>query len=229
MQEFKLKVLKKNDIYNMYLLPLNLMFFLMIYGDLKGQSDSIKCEFNCKIKEGIYLSYNDFRTLNPILKEQVESDVNKTHLDFIGKALSEDKITFQVANEKIIVDCKNIWGYYQNNALHLNFAGNFNRVTQFGSISYMIATVEVMSPGMYTPGYGGMMGTTVRTQEVRNYLMNFYDGKIIPFSQKDAELLISRDTNLFKEYKSLRSKQRREQISRYIRKFNEQNPIYFLK
>jgi len=203
--------------------------FVAFIFKMNAHNDSVKCDQNLLIKEGVYLSYLDFRTQKPILKENIENNLDKSHIDFISKSVKDEKLNYLQNGQKLNTECKNIWGFYQNNTLHLNYAGEFYRVPLFGSISYLIATVEVINSGMYTPGYSGIMTGPIRTKEMRSFLMNFYDGKIIPFSQGEAEELISRDKELYSEFKKLKAKQRKDQISRYIRKYNEQNPIYFLK
>jgi menaquinone-dependent protoporphyrinogen IX oxidase len=59
--------------------------------------------------------------------------------------------------------------------------------------------------------------------------MNFYDGAITEFSMEKAEELLSRDPVLFAEYMKLNRRNRKEQVNRYIRRFNEAHPVYFLK
>jgi hypothetical protein len=196
----------------------------------RAQSDSVLCDVNCKVNEGIYLSYDDFRSNRPLTREQIESSMNKDQLDFFGKILSQPKFVFDYNGQKVSKDSRSAWGYYQNNILHVNYNGDYYRVPVFGSICYLVAQVEVVSPALYTPVYGGGMGmgTTVRTQEIRNFLMSFYDGIISPYSQDLAESLIARDADLYKEFKSLKSKQQKDQVARYIRKYNELHPVYFL-
>jgi hypothetical protein len=189
------------------------------------------CDAGCSITEGIYLSYDDFRANRPLTRAQIESDINKDQLDFFGEILSQPKFIFDYNGEKMNKDSKTAWGFYQNNVLHVNYNGEYYRVPVFGSICYLVAQVEVVSPALYTPVYGGMgmgMGTTVRTQEIRNFLMSFYDGVISPFSMDLAEKFISRDADLYKEFKSLKSRQQKDQVARYIRKYNEMHPVYFL-
>jgi hypothetical protein len=198
----------------------------------RGQTDSVICDANCRVTEGIYLSYDDFRSNRPLIREQIESNINKDQLDFFGKILSQPAFVFDYNGQKISKDSRSTWGYYQNNVLHVNYNGDYYRVPVFGSICYLVAQVEVVSPALYSPVYGGGMGmgmgTTVHTKEIRNFLMSFYDGIISPFSQDLAEKLISRDTDLYKEFKSLKSKQQKDQVARYIRKYNEAHPVYFL-
>ena len=211
----------------------SLLFFLFVCcssTNLKSQNDSVLCAENCKPADGMYLKWEDFRTQHSIAKESIDSKYDKSHLDFLNKAMKEKTVTFSSNGIKTRMETSKIWGFFQNGYLFLNYNGEFYRVPTFGSISYLIAVVEVINPGggYYTPGYG-MMNTPYKTDEVRSFLMNYYDGTIRPFSQAEAEELISRDKDLFTEYNALKRKQRKEQIARYIRKYNERNPIYFLK
>ena len=209
--------------------------FVILKLAASAQKDSTIFDLNLKLNEGIYLNYEDFRKNNPITKEQLQSNLNKELLDFFGKTVEPEKFTFTKNEEKYTTISKNVWGFYQNNILHINYKGHFYRVPVFGSISYLMATVEVISPSYY-PSYGmggigsmGGMGTTMKTQEVRDFLINFYDGIIIPFSMDLAEQLLSRDSLIYSEFKALKRKKQKEQVSRYIRKYNEAHPVYFLK
>jgi hypothetical protein len=204
------------------------IFCTVFYFSLSSQNDSILADDSFKIREGIYLNYHDFRNNKPIDREQLDSKLSKDHLDYFGKNLSESKFTYFKNGERITTESSTVWGFYQNNTLHVNYEKEFYRVPVFGAICYLMATVEVISPAFYTPGYGAVMGGSVRTREVRNFLINFYDGKIVPFSMERAEKLISRDAELYNEYMKLKARHRKEQVSRYIRKYNELHPVYFL-
>jgi hypothetical protein len=195
-----------------------------------AQSDSVLCDANCKIKEGIFITYNDFRKNDPVTKENIESSIDREHLDFFGKSLMQEKLAYTRNGTKIYVDPKNVWGFFQNQNLHVNYNGEFFRVPLFGSISFLVGTVEVLSPTYYGVGYGGVMGSSgIKTRELRNFLINFYDGVVTEFSMEFAKRLLSRDEALYKEFCSLRPRKQKEQVSRYIRKYNELHPVYFLK
>lgn len=212
----------------MVLRLLTSIFFIVLFNlAVFSQSDSVICPLNCELKEGVYISWSDFRMRNALQKDLIISDQDKSAIDFYSKVLNEDKLTYSTSGSKNVIETKNIWGFCQNNVLHLNYEGHFYRVPLFGSISYLIANVEVITPAYYTPGYG-MYGSG-KTTEIHNFLMNFYDGRMKEFNMEEAELLLSRDKELYAEYNALKRKKKKEQISRYIRKFNERNPIYFLK
>jgi hypothetical protein len=67
-----------------------------------------------------------------------------------------------------------------------------------------------------------------RSQEIRSFLMNYHDGKLIPYTQNSIEELLQRDKELYIEFSKLKRRQRKDQTARFIRKYNERNPIYFL-
>ncbi|MDP3556179.1 MAG: hypothetical protein Q8T03_02325, partial [Bacteroidota bacterium] len=116
-----------------------------------------------------------------------------------------------------------------NKTFYVNYKGSFYRVPVFGSICYLVATVEVTSVGFYDPMYNPGSVAGGRRQEVREFLINFYDGNVVEFKMDEAELLISRDKLLYDEFKKLSRRKQKEQIFRYIRKYNEAHPIYYLK
>lgn len=209
-----------------YLLLLFVVSLFVKGHDLAAQQDSVV--FPDDIKDGIYLSYADFRRNNAITKEQVISPIDKEQLEFIGKALNEDKLTFRLNGELVTHDTKTIWGFFQNKTLYVNFREEFFRVPVFGSICYLVATVTVINAGFYDPmfGYGS---NTSRTKEIREFMVNFYDGNVVEFTMDKAEELLKRDPVLFEEYNKLSRRKQRDQVYRYIRKYNELHPVYFLK
>lgn len=210
-----------------------LLIVFMVLDQLSGwaQNDSIAYNPATPLTEGIYLNYNDFRKNDAIKKEQVETNINKEQLDFFGKVIDQEKLTYIKSSSTNTILTKDVWGYVQNGTLFINYKNNFYRVPVFGSICHFVALVEVSNyyPGYYPVNYGGTVGTSVKTKEVREFIMNFYDGITEEQSMEKIEKLLSRDETIYKEYMSLKKKKRREQVSRYIRKYNELHPIYFLK
>lgn len=193
---------------------------------LGAQADSVKVAEDRP--DGIYRSYSDFRRNIYISREQVISDLKKDQLDFMSKVLAADKLSYSSPGGVVTVLPKDVWGYYQNKVLYLNYKEEFFRVPVFGSVCYLVATVSVINTGFYDPMWGYGVNTS-RTKEIREFIMNFYDGAITEFSMEKAEELLSRDPVLFAEYMKLNRRNRKEQVNRYIRRFNEAHPVYFLK
>ncbi|MBA2613572.1 MAG: hypothetical protein H0U95_16535 [Bacteroidetes bacterium] len=203
-----------------------LLFITLFKGVLLSQNDSVVIPTDLNIPDAVYITYNDFRYNKGILKDQIVSSGNKDQLDFVGKALDKEVFSFTDGQKSGEVKSKIVWGFFQNKTLYINYKGSFYRVPVFGSVCYLVATVEVVGVGFYDPMFGYGSG---RRQEVREFLINFYDGMITEFSMSGAELLLSRDKLIYAEYKELSKRKQREQIFRYLRKYNEAHPVYFLK
>lgn len=204
-----------------------LILFFFIGSSMAAQADSLVHLPEVRLKDGIYLSYQDFRKNKSLKKSQIISKQDKNQLEFISKVIFEEKISFEENGSVQNVDSKSAWGYMQNNTLYVNYKGDFYRVPVFGSISYLVANVTVYNPGFYDPRFGMSNGSGT-TKEIREFLINYYDGVVIPFSQETVEDLLSRDEGLFEAYKKLRKSKRKEQIYGYIRKYNAAHPVYFL-
>jgi hypothetical protein len=196
----------------------------------QAQSDSIAVSELSFFKEGIFISHRDFRKNNALTKEAIESELNKDQVDFYSKITSMNVVKYKINNEVFQLEVKNIWGFVQNNTLFVNYNGNFYRVPVFGSICYFAGVVEVTGyyTGIYDPMFGPGYSRAVKTKEVREFLMNYYDGRVIPYDKDYLNSLLSRDEELYKDYKKLSKRNRNKQASRFIRRYNETHPVYYL-
>lgn len=62
--------------------------------------------------------------------------------------------------------------------------------------------------------------------ELKQYLIDFESGKVLEFDVDNTELLLMKDSKLYEEYVQLSRKKKKELMFVYIRKFNENNPLY---
>jgi len=193
-----------------------------------SQRDSTIYTSDMFLQDGIYLTHQDFMHYRGIQREQIVTKIDENQLEFIGKVVFEGKFTYKERDGKeTTVESKDVWGYMQNNTLFVNYKGDFYRVPVFGSISYLVANVTVINPGFYDPRFGMGSATTGTTKEIREFLMNFYDGYIREFTLDAAEQLLQRDPAIFAEFKKLSRRKQKEQIYGFIRRYNTQHPIYF--
>lgn len=192
-----------------------------------AQGDSVAFTIDSKMPDGVYLQYADFRKNDPITVAQIESKLDKEQLNFIEKTMQQGTFTFNKEGQFATYASKGVWGFFQNNTLYVNYKGDFYRVPVFGAVSYMVATVLVSNIGFYDPMYGGMGGGY--TRETREFLIDFYDGVITELTLDKAGKLLSRDKTLYDEFIKLSRKRQKEQLYRYIRRYNELHPVYFLK
>lgn len=126
------------------------------------------------------------------------------------------------------MESKNVWGFFQNNTLYVNYKEEFYRVPVFGAISYLVANVTVVNVGFYDPLLGYPAGTT-NAKEIKEFLIDFYTGVMEVFTVSRAERLLARDQQLYEEYNKLGGRKKKEQIYRFIRRYNDLHPVYFLK
>lgn len=205
-----------------------LVCFLICSLCARTQVDSVLFTADMRLPDGIYLTYDDFRRNKSIAKAQVVSNLDKSQLEFLGKVVFEEKFSYIENGVTFTVQSKNVWGFAQNTTLYVNFREEFYRVPVFGSVSYLVANVTVASPGFYDPRFGMSTGGGV-TKEIREFLMNFYDGIVTEFTLDEVEKLLARDSELFEEYKKLSRRKQKEQVYSYIRKYNTRHPVYFLR
>ncbi len=204
-----------------------LIVFFLIGFNVLSQTDSARF-FTDNQPDGIYISYEDFRWNRFISKEQIVSDMDREQLEFIGKIMSQEKITYRNAQGTATVAPGSVWAFFQNKTLYVNYKEEFYRVPVFGSICYLVATVTIVNNGFYDPMFGYGVSST-RSKEIREFILNYYDGAVAEFTMDKAEELLGRDPALYAEYKKLGRRKQKEQIYRFIRRYNEQHPVYFLK
>ena len=180
------------------------------------------------LRDAVYLSYSDFRHNRGILKSQIKSALDTSQLEFIGKVMAADTFLYVEDGIRRAAISPSAWGFYQNNTLYLNHGGNFYRVPVFGAISYLVVKVRVNNPAFYDPRFGYPVGGGSAV-ELREFVMDYYDGVLREFNFSELESLLGKDPTLFAEFKKLPRRQQKEQIYRYIRLFNQAHPVYYLK
>jgi len=194
--------------------------------------DTVKYTKDFTFYDGIYLSYQDFRYNWPIPKSKIITKINKNQLDFYSKLIEEPYIEYIERDSSIQkVSPDRVWGYCQNNVIFINYQRFFYRVTVFGNISHFLATVETNT---YSSGYDPFMNAPInstpqKTREIKQFLLDFYSGDLVPFTVEQAEEYFQRDSVIYNEFSVLSKKKKKALVVRYIRMYNDRHPIYFPK
>ncbi len=194
-----------------------------------SQGDSVAFNKNFNLHEGLYLTYSDLRHNWPIPKEKIITKIDKNQLDFYTKLIESENIEFTERDGSAAkINSAKVWGFCQNNVVYININKTFYRIPVFGAISYFMAAIEIQT---FSPGYNVFInssgGTT--TTEMHEYLLEFYSGTLKEFSVDLLAEMLKSDEAIYKDYMSLNRKNKKEQASRYIRKYNEKHPVYFPK
>lgn len=196
-----------------------------------AQADSVLVNDMTFLNEGLFVSHHDLRHNNAIGKEKIVTNIDKEAIDFYNKLTGTEIIKYTLGSSTFTLETKNIWGYIQNKTLFLNYKGKFYRVPIFGAISYFAGIVEVTGyyNGVYDPMFGAAGGRAIKTNELSEFLMYYFNGKVSTFDMDMLDSILSKDEVVYKEFKSLSKRKRAKQASRFIRMYNERHPIYYLK
>lgn len=221
----------------MIVLRIFLTFFLLLHSALSfAQSDSVQYSRDYVFNEGIYITYSDFRMNRPITKNVIESKEDKDQLDFIGKTVENSEyIFFKFGGHVHKVKTDSIWGFSQNNTIFINYDKKMFRIPVFGNISQFVASVEVINnyAGMNSPYYYnyGVTATNMPTKgrEVRQFLLDFYSGKIMDYTLTNITEILKRDEAIYKSFMALSKRKRKKNMGLFLRNYNTAHPVYFPK
>jgi hypothetical protein len=193
-----------------------------------AQPDSVKYDAIAGSMDGVFLTYGDFRHNRSIKRDDILMEGDKTQLDYVGKSLSGEFFNYNFNGVQHKTVSRTVFGFVQNNTFYVNYRGDFYRIPVFGAICYFVANVTVVNNSFYDPRFG-YPAASVTTTEIKEFIMDFYDGYVLPLSLDLAEEMLQRDVALFSEYKKVKRKRRKEELYRFIRMYNERHPVYFLK
>ena len=209
-----------------------------------------------RFTDGIFLNFDMVKANSPIPKAKILTSTDYNDKDFFKNLMSGEKIYFYdgmgIRQE---VPKKDIWGYSRNGVLYIQVQENFTRITFVGSICHFVADITTYDSHYYNSPYGGYYDpysyyspysgygygnyyspyssyyspygrNAPARNEVRQYLIDFETGKILEFNLESTLLLLMKDNKLYEEYVQLPRKKKKELMFVYIRKFNENNPLF---
>jgi len=202
-----------------------------------------------RFTDGIYLNFDQVKLNSPIPKSKLLTSIDYNDREFFKKILEGDKIYFYdnmgVRQE---VAKNSIWGYSRNGVIYIQVQDNFNRITFVGNICHFVADVTTIDSRSYNSPYGyydpyyspysyssyynpyspyySPYRSNMTRNELKQYLIEFESGKVLEFDVSNTELLLMKDNKLYEEYVQLSRKKKKELMFVYIRKFNENNPLY---
>ena len=218
--------------------PSNLRLFLYLSGFLifinisycQKTTDSTQYTVDFRFTDGIFLNFEQVKANNAVPLKNIISNEDYLSDNFISKILHKQEIYFYFKGIKRTISSKSIWGYAQNGVLYINVQDNFYRIPSIGSISFFVASVKVEYQSPIDPwsnSYYGIQNQNYTTSEIQRFLLDFGDGSLYSYSIKNIEKLISKDDILYKDYMSLKKRIRKQKSFIYIRRFNENKPLYF--
>jgi len=162
-------------------------------------------------KEGIYLSFQDFKNNNPIPLTHIFSNFDIRSVDYVGQVLNAESITyFDNLFEERVVPVNKIWGFCSNNKIHVGintversdrwYERDWFPLVSIGHYSYFTAIILVerfMTPaqGMMMPGVGMSMNDPMLNNQMNSFEESVSIQMLLDFSNGEFIQLASGDLN----------------------------------
>lgn len=220
------------------------VFLFIISFNVLAQENSdsvkmIKFTPEYKFKDGLYLSFKDFKSNSPIPKSKIIAPhLNRNDYNFIASLINEKRIRiYDVLGTEVEIKPKDLWGFCDNGTVYIRMNDDFSRLSYIGSVSHFVADKIIYTNDYnYSPyntyyynRYNTYGQPTTKSVELQQYLLDMETGKVVDYTQNAVEILLMKDPELHDEYMSLRRKKKKQKMFLYLRKFNQRNPLYMPK
>ncbi len=190
-----------------------------------------------RFNEGIFLHFEQVKQNKPIPIERILSVANPNDFDFYEKLLEHESLAiYDEKGMKQDVPVEAIWGYSNKGILYIQHNREFNRIPVIGSICHFVSNVSYESYRnfdpyynpyrMYDPYYTGIRTQPVVTKEMRQFLLDWQSGEIYEYNRENLQILLMQSPQLYEEYNDLSKRKQKKMLFFYLRRFNEQNPLY---
>lgn len=213
----------------------------------------LKYDVDFTFKDGLYISFLDFKNNNPIPITHILSDFDIRDQNYLDQVLSSDSISyFDNLYEERIIAVESLWGYSQRGKVYIGFGASqsfdnpeffdFYPLLTIGRVCFFTAYEAFYRSIGVGPQMGGFQDpmmfndqmTVTETAQVQ-FIFKIEDGRLILADRGDLNGfpprlirdLIQSDPVLTTEFDSLNTKEQKQTGMFYIRKFNERNPVYF--
>lgn len=197
-------------------------FFFLLPGISFSQTDTagkVKYTSDYVFNEGIYLTYDQFKTDNPafktffIKKPAPYSDINYIIIEYV----CNDSV--KTPGNCAIKEC---WGYSYKGDVYISheYYAYYFKLMVIGSVCHFVGLSGVGSTANdIMTGFGG-------DNEYKQFFLDFETGDVQLFSYKYfSDFLKTHDDELYQEL--IKQKKKRKIIFKYLLKYNEKHPIYF--
>lgn len=217
-------------------------FSLLCFINGAAQTDSVKRvkytpEF--QFSSGLYLDFSQVRDNKPIPSVRIVSNDDPLDFSFYKNLVKNKTIGyFDEFGAKQEISTTNVWGYCQQGKIFIQYNGEFNRVPIIGRVCHFIADVTVVDThydpyysdyynnyGYYNPYYSRPYGRTTKSQETRQYLLDFESGKIMDFNKESVKIILMQDPELYDEFMKVKKRQQNDLLFFFLRRLNEKYPV----
>lgn len=201
------------------------VIFLLFSLISTAQTNTFAYSRNYEFKEGLFLTFEQFKKNTPIPKFAIVSLLPKDQIDFLTQVTEQKIITYKdTAGAEQKIEANTIWGFYQNRTVFINFNNGFNRLNVIGTLS-LFSSIVAQTPLRNEP-IGDMYAIEPTFEELRQFVYDTQTNKVFDFNVKNMEILLKNDAELYGQFMKLKKRKKADSIFIYLRKYNEKHPLY---
>jgi len=235
---------------------LHTLSFILLARIIFAQTDSVKYTRDFVFKEGIYVTYQDFRNNKPNLTPEnfkyYNPDIDYLEYNFFeGNGFlghKKKKLIYPDSNGTSEIMIDSLYGYVEKNHLFIikPINGSFAvlRVFKLGILSfcfesnknYISKPAEVSGPAIPSSSSQSMADAYNSSSPSYGYsnmkesqfIMKLSSKKIYDYEPDTFERLLKKvDTDLYNEFSKLSRSKKKKAMFIYLNKVNDKHPIYF--
>lgn len=193
-----------------------------------GQADSLKMTKNFKFKDGIYTSFQQFKSNKPAFSW---NDI-QTQLSTNPQTCMAHIASISISNKEISLD--SVWGISIAGIPYIKVNSNYDFacLSVRGKISLFSFSMKVnkqIPMPVYNPSTGEKVYQGMVEREVNQdftYILNFETGEVAGFSPKNFKFWIRDDKNLYNTIDELDIKETREKLYKCLLIYDDRNPVF---
>jgi hypothetical protein len=208
------------------------LLMVMIAG--RAQDDlQIVEEEQIEFTPGLYLSFDDFISNNPIDFEHVEGDLE----GFFENPMNSKELTIKKNETVLHVEQSTVWGYTDGKNVFLNrslFKGmNLDminlkikvepwvKIHTIGKLSFILFLTTILTQSQSQLG-----GNSHANSYESNYILNTKDGKFYKGNLSELKFLIADDAELLDEFVKTHGNDEIKFFT-FLKKYNKRHPFQF--
>lgn len=198
---------------------------MIIASAVRAQNDSVAYTRDYEFKEGIYLTFEQFRNNNPVPKSSIiHPNRGISAPDFFFQLFSANTVSYRDSTGKEHkVNTRDVWGYCNDRSVFVG-SRQATRIAVIGSLCHFSRVVVREGPSMQ--GIAGPVYSPP-SNEIEQFILDMRTGKVISFTVKALEgVLQQHDAELFKEYSALKKRKKKDMRFIYLKRYNEKHPLY---
>jgi len=203
-----------------------------------NQAEMVQYSAEYLFKDGIFLDFNQVKSNNPILKNDIVFVEKYSEAEFYERILDKKKVEYKDSTGNILSVASNqIWGYSQNGTLYIKKSNEFFRLINIGRYANFVAVKEYvyanpnpysdMSPDPIMMNY--FFGNSNMSKMITQYVLDFETGNIMEYNTQTMLKILSTDEQLSKEYSDLSNRKKQQLMLLYLRKYNDKYPLFLPK